>query len=116
MPDDPDALARLVHEQRVAKNAEKERPFVLTDWDGRTEDQKDLDRRIASAVATQAVADAGVDATRMRALLFAIGQHVPAALEALSAQIADEEYEAQKTRFRDAEAALQLLKGSEEAT
>ena len=53
---DPDALARLVHEQRVAKNAEKERPFVLTDWDGRTEDQKDLDRRIASAVAAQALA------------------------------------------------------------
>ena len=78
--------------------------------------QQEIDMRGASAVAAQAVADAGVDATRMRALLFAVGVHVPAALEALSAQIADEEYEAQKTRFRDAEAALQLLRGSEEAT
>ena len=72
-PCDPDALARLVHEQRVAKNAEKERPFVLAAWDDRTEDQKDLDRRIASAIAARAVADAGVDATRIRALLFAVG-------------------------------------------
>ena len=72
--------------------------------------------RGASAVAAQAVADADADATRVRALLFAVGVHVPAALEALSAQIANAEYEAQKTRFRDAEAAFRLLGGTQEAS
>ena len=59
--DPREPYGRLVHEQRVALNAELERPFVLGAWEDRAEHQRELDMRIGSAVAAQAVADAKLD-------------------------------------------------------
>lgn len=118
MTDPREPLGRIFHEQgRLTVNAEREKPFPgVGPWEDRTDEQRELDMRGASAVAARAVADAGVDADRMRALLFAIGVHAPAALDALAAQIANAEYESQKARFRDAEAVLLLLSGTQEET
>lgn len=111
MADDLDALARLVNEQRQAKNAERDRPFAVADWPDRTEDQKDLDRRIASAVAARAVADAGLANERMRAQLFALAAHLPAIRRALTIAATTAEYEADAKQYR---AAIQALGISEE--
>jgi hypothetical protein len=52
MATDPrEPLGRLVHETRLAFNAEKERPFVLLPWEGRDDAQRELDMRIGAAVA-----------------------------------------------------------------
>ncbi len=61
MADDPDALARLVHDIRVAHEADRAAAegrvlFNLGSWEERAEHQRELDRRIASAVADQALA------------------------------------------------------------
>jgi hypothetical protein len=107
--DNLDALAELVHEQRRAKNAERDRPFGLVEWEDRTEDQKDLDRRIASAVAARAVADAKLDADRMRAQLLVLAAHFPAFRRALEAaiELADARH------AREYRAALEALGGGE---
>ena len=61
MTDDLDALARLVHEQRLAFNAELEHPFAVPPWEDRDGRQQELDMRIASAVAARAMADNGIE-------------------------------------------------------
>jgi hypothetical protein len=51
MAADPrEPLGRIVHEQRLAFNAEKERPFVLLPWEDRDEGQRELDMRIGAAL------------------------------------------------------------------
>lgn len=116
---DPDALARLVHETRVAHEADRAAEegrvlFNLGTWEDRAEHQRELDRRIASAVAMRAVADAKLVNERRDALLFALGVAAPAILEALTAQISDQWLESQKIRFRNAETIVRTLRGSEE--
>lgn len=64
--DDSDALARIVHDQRLAHEADQaaaegRKRFIMGSWDERAEVQRELDRRIASAVAARAVHDAGID-------------------------------------------------------
>jgi hypothetical protein len=55
--DDREALGRLVHEQRLAANAELDRPFVLAAWEDRTAGQRELDMAIGHAVANYALAE-----------------------------------------------------------
>ena len=111
MPDDREPLGRIVHEQRLALNAELEHPRGLLPWEQWAPMQQELDMRIGSAVATQAVADAGLASDRMRAQLFALGAHRAAIFDALRITAATQEYEAQRKRYRDA---LKALGGDEE--
>jgi predicted Zn-ribbon and HTH transcriptional regulator len=46
-----EALGRLVHAERLAVNAAKERPFYLLPWEERSGEQRELDMRIGEAVA-----------------------------------------------------------------
>lgn len=116
MADDPDALARLVHDIRVAHEADRAAAegrvlFNLGSWEERAEHQRELDRRIASAVAKRAVADAGLVNERRDAQLLAIGQYMPAIRRALTKAIADATSEAEAKPYR---AALQALGGAGE--
>jgi hypothetical protein len=112
-PETLDRYARAVHDARLSVNAERERPFSVLEWEDRTEEQKELDRRAASSVAAMAVHDADAEALELRKRLVLVGAHLPAILDALTARIADERWESQKARFRDAKAALETLKGGE---
>ena len=63
-PDPREPLGRLVHETRLAHEADQaaaegRHRFNLGSWEERTDAQHELDMRIASAVAAQAVHDAG---------------------------------------------------------
>ena len=76
-----------------------------------------LDSPLKAAL-EQAIADA-VAAERERAeaaeaKLALIASHLPAVLDALRSRITDERWESQKTRFRDAKAALEALGGKQE--
>jgi hypothetical protein len=55
--DDREALGRLVHEQRLAANAELDRPFVLAPREDRTAGQREMDMAIGHAVANYALAE-----------------------------------------------------------
>jgi hypothetical protein len=106
--------ARLFHERgRLTVNAEREKPFAVEDWEGRTPEQKEIDLRGASAVVAAVVHDAGLENTRSDAQLYAVRAHLPAILDALAGRIADERWESRKTRFRDAKAAMAALEGGE---
>jgi hypothetical protein len=50
MPDPREPLGRLVHEQRLAHNAELDRPFGLEPWETRSPRQRELDMLIGAAV------------------------------------------------------------------
>jgi hypothetical protein len=69
--DDREPLGRIVHEIRLAWNAELAHPRGVLPWEQRDEGQREMDMRIGSAVAAQAVADAGLEIDRMRAQLLA---------------------------------------------
>jgi hypothetical protein len=113
MADDREELGRLFHEQgRVTVNAEREKPFGVRPWEGRTGEQREIDMRGASAVAARAVADAGLENDRARMLLAALGAHRGVIFDALRTVLAMPElYEAQKKAFRDA---LRALGGEED--
>ena len=66
MTDDREALGRLVHETRLAHEADQaaadgRKRFNLGAWEERAPSQRELDMRIGAAVAARAVADAGID-------------------------------------------------------
>jgi hypothetical protein len=114
MADDPrEPYGRIFHEQgRFPVNAEREKPFGVGKWEDRTDEQREIDMRGASAVAAQAVADAGLGNERMKAQLFALTAHRPAIFDALNIILRMPElYESQKKRYR---AALKALGGVEE--
>ena len=72
MPDPREPYGRLFHEQgRLTVNAEREKPFTVGPWEERTDEQREIDMRGASAVAAQAVADAKVEGRRIRAQVLA---------------------------------------------
>lgn len=59
--DDRERYGRIFHEQgRLTVNAEREKPFAVDPWEGRTGEMREIDMRGASAVAIQAIADAGL--------------------------------------------------------
>ena len=63
MSGDPrEPLGRTFHENgRLTVNAEREKPFAVGPWEDRTDEQREIDMRGASAVAVRAVRDAGID-------------------------------------------------------
>ena len=76
MPDPREPYGRLVHETRLACEADRaaaegRQRFNLPPWEKRDDWQRELDMRIGAAVAVQAVADAGLETDRMRAQLLA---------------------------------------------
>jgi hypothetical protein len=111
--EDPrEPYGRTFHEQgRIPVNAEREKPFNVGPWEDRTEEQREIDMRGASAVAAQAVADAGLEHKRMRAQIFALDANRPAIFEALRFTAASAEYGSQAKRYL---AALKALGGDEE--
>ena len=112
MADDREPYGRIVHEQRLAYRAERERR-VPSAWEGRDSRLRELDMRIGFAVAVQAVHDAGLVNTRRDAQLFALQCHLPAVLDALREAVADTELGCRAKRFT---AALEALGGSEGET
>lgn len=107
MPDDREHYGRIFHEQgRIPVNAEREKPFAVRPWEDRTDEQKEIDMRGASAVAAQAVADAKLHNQRLEAQVFALAAHLPAIRRALTLAAAEAEYEAEARQYR---AALQAL-------
>ena len=73
-----------------------------------------LDDRIYSAVAAQAVHDAGLENERMKAQLFAFGAHLPAIRRALTIAVAGSQYEAEAKPYRAAIQALGIQDRSDE--
>lgn len=113
MADDREPLGRIVRETWVAWAREQPNPKRdwLTGWDELDDGQREVDMRIGSAVAAQAVVDAGLRNDRRDAQLFALRAHLPAVLDALAAMVRDFEYESMRKPFR---AALEALGGGEE--
>ena len=110
MADDREPYGRIVHEQRLAYRAERERR-IPSPWEKRDPRLRELDMRIGSAVASRAVADSKLGADRMRVRLFALGAHMPAILDALRLAAADAEYGVRAKRYT---AALEALEGGKE--
>ena len=101
MADSRERYGRLFNERgRLTVNAEREKPFHVEGWEGRTEEQKEIDMRGASAVATRAVHDADAECADLRAEVLLFRMHLPAALDALRKAVADAEYAARGRRFR----------------
>ena len=119
MTDPREPLGRIVHEQRLAHEADRAAAegrtrFNLKSWEDRTADQRELDIRIAYAVAAQAVRDAGLENERMRMQLFAFGAHLPAIRRALTIAVAGSQYEAEAKPYRAAIQALGIQDRSDE--
>lgn len=116
MADPREPYGRTFHEQgRLTVNAEREKPFgVEPDFNKRTDEQREIDMRGASAVAAQAVHDAGLENERMKAQLFAFGAHLPAIRRALTIAVADSQYEAEAKPYRAAIQALGIQDRSDE--
>lgn len=110
MPDDREPYGRIVHEIRLAWNAELPHPRGVFPWEKRDEGQREMDMRIGSAVAVQAVHDAGLDGERMKAQLFTLAAHLPAVRRALTLAITEAEYEYEKKPYR---AALHAFSGGD---
>jgi hypothetical protein len=110
--DDREPLGRIAWETFVAWSCEQPGMTVRNhQWNDLGGEEKELYERIGSAVAVQAVHDAGVDADRMRAQLFALGVHAPAIRRALTIAITASSYEAEAKDYR---AALKALGGGED--
>jgi hypothetical protein len=114
--DDREPNGRIVHEQRVAYEADRaaaegRHTFNLGDWGDRTAGQRELDMRIGSAVAAQAVADERRASERMRIQLFALAAHLPAIRRALTKSATDAEYECEAKQYRAAIQALGIGEG-----
>jgi len=99
MPDDLDALAAAAREAHMSRTYEV----------GGSALEHEAYRRIGSAVAARAVADANLEAAAMRKQLVAFSIHFPAIRDALTRAAADAEYDAQARPFR---AALGALEGT----
>jgi hypothetical protein len=116
MPDDPrEPYGRIFHEQgRLTVNAEREKPFRVWPWWQRTDEERELDMRGASAVAAQAVHDAGLENAELRKRLMRWEVNGKAILEALSIAAATAEYDHQIRRYKSTWAALEALEGDAE--
>ena len=112
MPDDPSAepLGRIAYETETAWRQEQE--FTRRKpWNDLSDEQREPFMRIGSAVAAQAVHDAGLRNDRMETQLSALGAHRGAVFDALKIAITASGYEHQRKRYR---AALKALGGDEE--
>jgi hypothetical protein len=110
--DPREPYGRIFHEQgRLTVNAEREKPFAVEAWEDRTDEQREIDMRGASAVAVQAVADAKARNERLEAQVFALGAHLPAILGALRARLAVSPHGNDAKPYR---AALAALRGGDD--
>jgi hypothetical protein len=111
MADPREPYGRLFHEQgRLTVNAEREKPFDVQQWDDRGDEQQEIDMRGASAVAARAVADAKLEADRMRAQLLAFAAERDRTVRELN-RLAKGEGEAGRPGKRDAYLAAGELVG-----
>ena len=111
--DDPrEPLGRIVRETWVAwaKEQSSPKPSWLLGWEDLDDGQREVDMRIASAVAVQAVADAKLRNERLEMQVFALGAITPALRRALVIAITDAEWESEKRDYRKA---LEVLGGEE---
>lgn len=69
--DDREPYGEIVNDIRRAYAAEIRPWYVPEEWAERSQEHRELDMRIGSAVAAQAVADAKLDGDRMRVQLLA---------------------------------------------
>jgi hypothetical protein len=111
--DDREPYGRIVRETWVGWALEQPapKPSWRAGWDDLDDGQREVDMRIGSAVAAQAVEDAKLRNERMEAQLFALGAHLPAIRRALTIAISEAEYETGKKPYR---AALQAVSGTGE--
>jgi hypothetical protein len=112
MADDREPYGRLVRETWVnwAREQYRAKPSWITDWDELDDGQREVDMRIGSAVAAQAVHDAGVDVDVMRMRLTVLAAHFPVLRRALVIAVEDSETEREAREYR---AALEALGGAE---
>jgi hypothetical protein len=113
MADDREPLGRIAWETFVAWACEQPGMAVRRDrWEDLSDEEREMSMRIGSAVAAEAVRDAGLGNERMKAQMFALTAHRPAIFDALNIILRMPElYESQKKRYR---AALKALGGVEE--
>lgn len=115
--DDREPLGRVVHDTRLACEAEQaaeegRHRFDLGEWETRTGWQREVDMRVGSAVAAQARADAQEELNVARMQLAVFRAHLPAVLDALAYTLANlAGRDAPVRRYR---AALAALGGGEE--
>ena len=110
MTDDREPLGRIVRETWVAWAREQYRPKPswLLLWEELDNGQREVDMRIGAAVATRAIADAGLRNERMEVQLFALGAHMAAIREALelAVTVTDTDDGARARRYKAAREAL----------
>lgn len=84
MPDLGEHYGQLFHEHgRLTVNAEREKPFGVQPWKDRTDEQREIDMRGASAVAAEARRDVEAELIRLRKFRMAVTVCLPVALGAL---------------------------------
>lgn len=116
--DDRESLGRIVHDIRLACEADqaaaegRER-FRLGSWKDRSDGQRELDMRIGSAIAAQAVHDAGLEAEALRKRLIALSVHFPEYRLALGVAISEALNKQQERTVERFERALEALGGEE---
>lgn len=100
-----------VHGARLAINLERARPSGVLPWEDRTDEQREQDRRAASAVAAMAVHDAALQSHEDGMELARFRAHLPVILDALRIAEASGGYEYERKRYRHV---LEALGDSEE--
>jgi hypothetical protein len=119
--DPREPYGRIVNDTRRAFATEhvevddrgRRRQFLIADWDERAPSQRELDMRIGSVVAAQAVADAKLRNERLEAQVFALRANRAAILDALEFKISWMETERQAKPYRAAWEALGGTEGQE---
>lgn len=113
--DPRESYGRLFHEQgRLTVNAEREKPFGVEPWEDRSSEQREIDMRGASAVAAQAVHDAGLRSEAEAMELARYRTHRNAACAALRAQETAFRFQGDDVTADRYRAARVALEGSEE--
>ena len=87
--DDREPYGRIVHEQRLAYRAERERRLP-SPWEDRDPPLRELDMRIGSAVAKRAVHDAGFDQAVFAAEIIRLRVRLDDAVDGVCKRIARE--------------------------
>lgn len=87
-PDPREPLGRLVHDIRLAAEADRaaaegRQRFLLGEWEDRDDGQHELDMRIGTAVAAEARRDVEAELIRLRKFRMAVTVCLPVALDAL---------------------------------
>ena len=90
MTDDREPLGRIVHDIRLAFNAELPHPRGVLPWEQREAGQQEMDMRIGSAVAARAVDDAGFDQARLAAQVIRLQVAYDDAVHEVTGRIARE--------------------------